>query len=62
MTSEEEMLRVRQKLRESGKRVGFTNGCFDLLHVAHVRYLAEAAALADVLIVGLNDDQSVRRL
>jgi D-beta-D-heptose 7-phosphate kinase/D-beta-D-heptose 1-phosphate adenosyltransferase len=40
----------------------FTNGCFDLLHPGHVRYLAAARALGDVLVVGLNDDDSVRRL
>ena len=45
-----------------GKRVVFTNGCFDLLHVGHVSYLAEAAALGDLLLVGLNSDASVRRL
>jgi len=45
-----------------GKRVVFTNGCFDLLHVGHVTYLAAAAAHGDVLIVGMNSDASVRRL
>ena len=44
------------------KRVVFANGCFDVLHVGHVRYLQEARALGDVLIVGLNSDDSVRRL
>jgi D-beta-D-heptose 7-phosphate kinase/D-beta-D-heptose 1-phosphate adenosyltransferase len=48
--------------RASGKRIVFTNGCFDLLHVGHVTYLREAAALGDVLIVALNSDASVRRL
>jgi D-beta-D-heptose 7-phosphate kinase/D-beta-D-heptose 1-phosphate adenosyltransferase len=48
--------------RAAGARVVFTNGCFDLLHPGHVRYLAAARALGDVLIVGLNDDASVRRL
>jgi rfaE bifunctional protein nucleotidyltransferase chain/domain len=46
----------------SGKTVVFTNGCFDLLHVGHVRYLAAARKLGDVLIVGLNSDGSVREL
>lgn len=46
----------------SGKRLVFTNGVFDILHVGHVRYLAQARALGDLLIVGLNDDASVRRL
>lgn len=44
------------------KRVVFANGCFDVLHVGHVRYLQEARALGDLLIVGLNSDNSVRRL
>jgi len=48
--------------RAAGARVVFTNGCFDLLHPGHVRYLASARALGDVLVVGLNGDASVRRL
>ena len=48
--------------RAAGERVVFTNGCFDLLHVGHVAYLAEARALGERLVVGLNDDASVRRL
>jgi D-beta-D-heptose 7-phosphate kinase/D-beta-D-heptose 1-phosphate adenosyltransferase len=48
--------------RAAGARVVFTNGCFDLIHPGHVRYLAAARALGDVLVVGLNDDASVRRL
>ena len=49
-------------LRAAGQRVVFTNGCFDILHAGHVRYLAAARALGDVLILGLNSDASVRRL
>lgn len=49
-------------LREDNRKIVFTNGCFDLLHVGHVRYLTEAASLGDCLIVGLNSDQSVRRI
>ena len=49
-------------LRAAGMRVVFTNGCFDILHAGHVRYLAAARALGDVLILGLNSDASVRRL
>jgi D-beta-D-heptose 7-phosphate kinase/D-beta-D-heptose 1-phosphate adenosyltransferase len=49
-------------LRARGGRVVFTNGCFDLVHPGHVRYLAAARALGDALVVGLNDDASVRRL
>ena len=52
----------RERLRREGKRVVFTNGCFDLLHPGHVRYLAEARSLGDALIVGLNSDRSVRAL
>jgi D-beta-D-heptose 7-phosphate kinase/D-beta-D-heptose 1-phosphate adenosyltransferase len=48
--------------REQGKRVVFTNGCFDLLHVGHVSYLEVAAAMGDVLVVGLNSDRSVQSL
>jgi D-glycero-beta-D-manno-heptose 1-phosphate adenylyltransferase len=46
----------------SGRKVVFTNGCFDILHVGHVRYLQEARAQGDLLVVGLNTDASVRRL
>lgn len=50
------------KARERGKKVVFTNGCFDLLHVGHVKYLQKARELGDLLVVGLNTDASVRRL
>ncbi len=49
-------------IRRSGKRIVFTNGCFDILHAGHARYLREAARLGDLLVVGLNSDASVRRL
>jgi rfaE bifunctional protein nucleotidyltransferase chain/domain len=49
-------------LRASGKHVVFTNGVFDILHVGHVRYLQQARALGDALLVGINSDASVRRL
>jgi len=51
-----------RKLRASGKKICFTNGCFDIIHSGHVTYLMKAKQLADVLIVGLNSDDSVRRL
>jgi D-glycero-beta-D-manno-heptose 1-phosphate adenylyltransferase len=51
-----------EELRASGKKVVATNGCFDLLHVGHVRYLQAARALGDFLAVGLNSDDSVREL
>ena len=50
------------RLQRAGKKVVFTNGCFDLLHVGHVRYLQEARELGDALVVGINSDASVRRL
>ena len=49
-------------LRREGRRIAFANGCFDILHVGHVRYLEEARKCADVLVVGVNSDPSVRRL
>lgn len=50
------------ELRAGGRRIAFANGHFDLLHVGHLRYLAAARAEADVLVVAMNDDDSVRRL
>jgi rfaE bifunctional protein nucleotidyltransferase chain/domain len=52
----------REELREESRRVVFTNGCFDLVHAGHVEYLAWARRQGDALIVGLNDDESVRRI
>ncbi len=51
-----------KRLRSKGSKVVFTNGCFDILHVGHVRYLKEARQLGDLLVIGLNTDASVRRL
>lgn len=50
------------KLRNQGKKIAFTNGCFDILHVGHVRYLREAKKTADILILALNSDSSVRSI
>lgn len=58
----DKLLGVRKGLRASGKTVVFTNGVFDLVHVGHVRYLAAARALGDVLVVALNSDRTVREL
>jgi D-beta-D-heptose 7-phosphate kinase/D-beta-D-heptose 1-phosphate adenosyltransferase len=58
----EEMLVERERLRSRGARLVFTNGVFDLLHVGHVRYLAQARALGDALVVATNSDRSVREL
>ncbi|WP_026550894.1 D-glycero-beta-D-manno-heptose 1-phosphate adenylyltransferase [Arthrobacter sp. Br18] len=60
--SEEELARRIQRDREAGRRVVLTNGCFDVLHRGHTRYLNQAKQLGDVLVVALNDDASVRRL
>ncbi len=56
------MLAERERLRAGRKRLVFTNGVFDLLHVGHVRYLAQARALGDVLVVAINSDGTVREL
>lgn len=58
----EELKGVREQARREGKRVVFTNGCFDLLHRGHVEYLHQAKQLGDLLIVGLNSDSSVRQI
>lgn len=54
--------KIVRQCRKEGKRIVFANGCFDLLHVGHIRYLRGARALGDVLIVGINGDKSVRAL
>ena len=50
------------KLKKENKKTVFTNGCFDILHIGHVRYLKESAKYGDVLIIGLNSDSSVKKL
>jgi rfaE bifunctional protein nucleotidyltransferase chain/domain len=62
VTTEGELVAAIARDRAAGKTVAFANGCFDLLHVGHVRYLAGAAAEADRLIVAVNDDRSVAGL
>src|ERR1043166_7073748 len=57
-----QMLGERERLRAAGARLVFTNGVFDLLHVGHVRYLAQARALGDALVVAINSDRAVREL
>lgn len=57
-----EAARVIEEAEAFGKAVVFTNGCFDILHIGHIRYLQEARALGDMLIVGVNTDNSVKRL
>src|ERR671912_1687594 len=62
IVSIERLRDIRRRLREAGRRLVFTNGCFDILHVGHVRYLAAARALGDALLVAVNSDRSVRAL
>lgn len=62
IVSRTELPAVVARLREQGRRIAFTNGCFDLLHVGHLQYLQAARRQADALVVGLNSDSSVRRL
>ena len=62
LLSQDKLLGVREGLRAAGKSLVFTNGVFDLLHVGHVRYLAEARALGDALVVAINSDRTVREL
>jgi len=58
----QELSAIRDAFDEDGRRLVFTNGCFDLLHVGHVRYLQAARALGDALVVAVNGDESVRSL
>jgi len=58
----ENLVAERQRCRQAGQCVVFTNGCFDLIHPGHVRYLRQARSLGDVLIVAINSDRSARRL
>jgi len=62
LASHDELRRALDEERRAGRKIVFTNGVFDMLHAGHVRSLAAAASLGDVLVVGLNDDASVRRL
>lgn len=62
VVGEKELTRIVADARAAGKSVAFANGCFDVLHVGHIRYLQGAAAVADLLVVGVNSDASVRQL
>ncbi|MCS6897882.1 MAG: D-glycero-beta-D-manno-heptose 1-phosphate adenylyltransferase [Nitrospira sp.] len=57
-----QLVPILERARAEGKRIVFTNGCFDLMHVGHVRYLQEAKTLGNLLVVGVNSDESVRSL
>ena len=61
LTLEQTILRFAREKR-NGRKVVFTNGCFDILHLGHVDYLERARALGDVLVLGLNSDASMRRI
>jgi len=58
----EELLEVIESEKKKGKKIVFTNGCFDILHAGHAYYLKRAKELGDVLVVGINSDQSVKRI
>jgi len=58
----EEIERIAKRLKEQGRKIIFTNGCFDILHRGHATYLQKAKELGDILILGLNSDESIRRL
>ncbi|MBD0371483.1 MAG: D-glycero-beta-D-manno-heptose 1-phosphate adenylyltransferase [Pyrinomonadaceae bacterium] len=62
IVSREELLRERERLRAEGRRLVFTNGCFDVLHVGHTRYLQAARDEGDALVVAINSDACVREL
>ncbi len=58
----EELSSLVEKLREEGKRIVFTNGCFDIIHAGHVDYLEKAKSFGDFLIVGMNSDSSIKKI
>lgn len=62
VVSQEDLLHLTSRLKREGRSVVFTNGCFDIIHPGHVRCLAEARALGDLLVVAVNSDASVRKL
>lgn len=62
LKTREELSEIIKDLKAQGKKVVFTNGCFDIVHAGHVEYLRQARALGDVLVVGVNSDESVSRL
>ena len=57
-----DVLKIRERMKREGKKIVFTNGVFDIVHRGHVEYLTKAKALGEVLLVGMNTDDSVRRL
>jgi len=62
VVTQDEIVKIAEELKNKNKKIVTTNGCFDILHAGHVRYLAQAKALGDILILCLNSDNSVKRL
>ena len=62
IVGKEKLAKILAKARARGRRIVFTNGCFDIIHAGHVKYLDSARKLGDVLVIGLNSDRSVRKL
>jgi rfaE bifunctional protein nucleotidyltransferase chain/domain len=60
--NQKKLAQVLARARAKGKKIVFTNGCLDIIHVGHVKYLASAKRLGDILVMGLNSDKSVRKL
>ncbi|PKM92989.1 MAG: D-glycero-beta-D-manno-heptose 1-phosphate adenylyltransferase [Elusimicrobia bacterium HGW-Elusimicrobia-4] len=60
--SQNQITKIVKKLKKSGKKIVFTNGCFDILHIGHTRLLNKAKSFGDILIVGLNSDSSVKKI
>ncbi len=58
----EDIENITRDIRDDGKKIVFTNGCFDILHIGHIKYLSRAADLGDVLVVGVNSDKSVKKI
>mgnify|MGYP000445094430 CR=1 FL=1 len=58
----EELIKIIEKEKNRGKEIVLANGCFDIIHVGHVRYLAGAKSYGDILVVAINDDKSTRKL
>ncbi len=57
-----EISNIVHKQKQDGKKIVFTNGCFDIIHAGHIKYLQEAKELGDILIIGLNSDSSIKKL
>lgn len=62
MLTKESLKTICKDLKSSGKKIVFTNGCFDILHLGHIKYLSDSKKNGDILIVGVNSDESVRKL